>query len=78
MLQTVPIISITFYGVIIRVGTAATSSGSSSNDVEANGVLSTIIYLPQQERSIRAAEADGGKTEGEVSPQSPPATMPTA
>ncbi|EIM88891.1 uncharacterized protein STEHIDRAFT_145701 [Stereum hirsutum FP-91666 SS1] len=76
---TVPLIAITFYGVIIRVGMEkAASTGrpflSSSEDrntvdtMEEHGVLSTIMYLPEAlERGAGEKTDEGSIPESESS-----------
>lgn len=41
--QTIPLIAITFYGVIIRVGMDQVVEYTAGNSSDGNGVLSTIL-----------------------------------
>lgn len=66
MQQTVPLIAIIFYGVIIRVGLgkASTDRDMPENTGGNAGVLSTIVYINNQEtqRTTAAGHDDANET----------------
>lgn len=68
MQQTVPLIAIIFYGVIIRVGLGKASGSSTDSDMPENtggnaGVLSTIMYINNQETQRTTATGNDDANE---------------
>lgn len=58
-LQTVPLVAITFYGVIIRVGMTRSSPSTFETTTDGNGILSSVFYLqPTRTRPMSKGDVD--------------------